>query len=163
MSSSVILLGDSIFDNAAYVPGEPCVTEQLQKLVPADVNVRMLAVDGDCMRHVKGQLKQAPDDTTHLFVSVGGNDVLEHYQTLLGDYHVARDLMTLLLEIQIGFRKQYRRMLELIVRLDTPAAICTIYDKVPKIEAIAITALSLFNDVIVDVKDRLRRKPTNGR
>ncbi len=54
MSSSVILLGDSIFDNAAYVPGEPCVTEQLQELVPADVNVRMLAVDGDCIRHVKG-------------------------------------------------------------------------------------------------------------
>ncbi len=94
-------------------------------------------------------MEQAPDDTSHLFVSVGGNDVLEHYETLLGDYHVARDLMTLLREIQIGFRKQYRGMLEFIVGLNTPAAICTIYDKVPKIEAIAITALSLFNDVIV--------------
>ena len=69
MSSSVILLGVSIFDNAAYVPGEPCVTEQLQELIPDHVSVRMLAVDGDCIRHVKGQLEQSPDDTTHLFVS----------------------------------------------------------------------------------------------
>ncbi len=149
MSSSVILLGDSIFDNAAYVPGEPCVTEQLQELVPDHVSVRMLAVDGDCIRHVKGQLEQAPDDTTHLFVSVGGNDALEHYETLLGDYHVARDLMTLLREIQIGFRKQYRSMLEVVAGLNRSTAVCTIYDKVPKIEAIALTALSFFNDVIV--------------
>ncbi len=149
MSSSVILLGDSIFDNAAYVPGEPCVTEQLQELVPADVSVRMLAVDGDCIRHVKGQLEQVPDDTSHLFVSVGGNDVLDQYETLLGDYHVAQDLWKLLRQIQIDFRIQYRGMLEDVVGLNRPAAVCTIYDSVPKIEAIALTALSLFNDVIV--------------
>ncbi len=149
MSSSVILLGDSIFDNAVYVPGEPCVTEQLQELVPADVSVRMLAVDGDCIRHVKGQLEQVPEDTSHLFVSVGGNDVLEHYETLFGDDHIARDLFTQLHQIQIGFRMQYRDMLEAVVGLNRPAAVCTIYDSVPKIEAIALTALSLFNDVIV--------------
>ena len=149
MSSSVILLGDSIFDNAVYVPGEPCVTEQLQGLLPADVSVRMLAVDGDCIRHVKEQLEQVPEDTTHLFVSVGGNDALEHYETLFGDYQVARDLFTLLHQIQIGFRTQYRGMLEAVVELNRPAAVCTIYDTVPSIEAIALTALSLFNDVIV--------------
>ena len=47
MSGSIILLGDSIFDNAIYVPGEPCVTEQLRELVPGDVEVQMLAVDGN--------------------------------------------------------------------------------------------------------------------
>ena len=114
MSSSVILLGDSIFDNAVYVPAEPCVTEQLQELVPADVSVRMLAVDGDCIRHVKGQLEQVPEDSTHLFVSVGGNDALEHYETLFGDYRVAQDLFTHLHQIQLGFRMQYRGMLRLL-------------------------------------------------
>ena len=66
------------------MPGEPCVSEQLHELVPADANGRMLAVDGDCIRHVKRSLEQVPEDTSHLFVSVGRNDALEHYETLLG-------------------------------------------------------------------------------
>ncbi len=47
MSESIVLVGDSIFDNATYVPGEPCVTEQLRARVREGVDVSMLAVDGD--------------------------------------------------------------------------------------------------------------------
>ena len=44
---------------------------------------------------------------------------------------------------------QYRGMLEAVLGLNRPAAVCTIYDAVPSIEAIALTALSLFNNVII--------------
>ena len=71
MSSSITLLGDSIFDNAVYVPGEPCVADQLQELMPTDVGVQLLAVDGDSVKQVKTQLEQVPRGATHLFVSVG--------------------------------------------------------------------------------------------
>jgi hypothetical protein len=47
MSGNIVLVGDSIFDNAPYVPDEPCVTEQLQSIVRDGVDVSMLAVDGD--------------------------------------------------------------------------------------------------------------------
>ncbi len=32
--SHVVLLGDSNFDNARYVPGEPAVVEQLRRSLP---------------------------------------------------------------------------------------------------------------------------------
>lgn len=149
MGSSIFLLGDSIFDNAAYVLGQPCVTEQLRDLLPADVEVNMLAVDGDYVADVNGQLGRVPQDATHLFVSAGGNDALGHYQTLLDDYLTSEDLFEKWSSIQSEYRKCYREMLEKVTALDRNVAVCTIYDSVPGLEAVAITALSLFNDVIV--------------
>jgi len=149
MTAHIALLGDSIFDNASYVPGELCVTEQLSDLVPTDVAVTMLAVDGDCVRHVKDQIKKLPSDTTHLFVSVGGNDALGHYGTLFGGHHNAEVLFTAWSQIQNDFRTQYRDMLASVVALERHTSVCTIYDAVPGMEAFALSALSLFNDVII--------------
>lgn len=42
----VVLLGDSIFDNARYVPDRPPVIEQLQKALPPGWRASLLAVDG---------------------------------------------------------------------------------------------------------------------
>ena len=53
----IVLLGDSIFDNGAYVPDGPAVREQLADLLPEDDRVTLLAVDGDMTIHVKDQLK----------------------------------------------------------------------------------------------------------
>lgn len=149
MSSSITLLGDSIFDNAVYVPGEPCVADQLQELMPTDVGVKLLAVDGDCVKHVKTQLEEVPRGATHLFVSIGANDALGHYGTLFGGHHNSQDLFTTWNQIQSDFRTQYRGMLEAVVALNRNTTVCNIYDGVPGIEPIALTALSLFNDVIV--------------
>jgi hypothetical protein len=44
----IVLLGDSIFDNAAYVPGEPPVIEQLRAHLPKNWQATLLAVDGVC-------------------------------------------------------------------------------------------------------------------
>ena len=42
----VVLLGDSIFDNAAYVPGGPAVIEHLRKELPPGWKGTLVARDG---------------------------------------------------------------------------------------------------------------------
>jgi hypothetical protein len=39
-----VLLGDSVFDNAAYVTGGPDVVSQLRTILPADCQASLLAV-----------------------------------------------------------------------------------------------------------------------
>lgn len=67
--SHVVLLGDSIFDNAAYVPGEPAVAEQLAAVLPADLTVELHAVDGSVTAEVIRQLDEIPASTSHLGVA----------------------------------------------------------------------------------------------
>ena len=45
-----VLLGDSIFANAAYAAGGPDVRSQLQAQLTPDRRVMLLAADGDCMQ-----------------------------------------------------------------------------------------------------------------
>ncbi len=149
MGSSIILLGDSIFDNAAYVDGRPCVTEQLREIVPDEIDVTLLAVDGDYVTSVKTQVQGIPDQATHLFVSAGGNDALEHYETLMDDYLTSKDRFKKWSGIQSEFRSNYHEMLKDVKALHRHTAVCTIYDAVPGLEALAVTALSIFNDVII--------------
>jgi hypothetical protein len=49
----VVLLGDSTFDNAAYVAGGPDVPTQLQAHLPHDWRVSLVAVDGDRTQDVR--------------------------------------------------------------------------------------------------------------
>src|SRR5437763_9852433 len=72
----LVLLGDSIFDNARYVPDRPPVIEQLRRGLPTGWKASLLAVDGHTAADVPRQLPRVPDDATHLFVSAGGNDAL---------------------------------------------------------------------------------------
>jgi predicted TIM-barrel fold metal-dependent hydrolase len=148
MSKHVILAGDSIFDNAVYVPGEPCVTEQLRALVGDTSSVSMVAVDGDYVSDVWRQVRSFPVGATHILVSAGGNDALRHAHKLGYEYSSSANLFKDWAEIQAGFRREYRQMLEAILALELPVAICTVYDAVPIIGAVEVTALSLFNDVI---------------
>jgi hypothetical protein len=149
MTRSIVLAGDSIFDNAAYVIGEPCVTEQLRQLLAEADELAMVAVDGHCVGDVAGQLKRLPESATHIFVSAGGNDALGHYEMLMNGLLSSFELLQRLTSIQAGFRRDYRSMLEAVTALNLPTAVCTIYDAVPGVEPEAITALSIFNDVIV--------------
>lgn len=147
--SHVVLLGDSIFDNASYVPGGPPVIEQLRAALPRDWRATMLAVDGAVTQGVAGQLRRLPADATHLFVSVGGNDALR-YGGMLDDIHrPAGEVFTSLTEMQQTFRHNYRDMLRALTARAKPAAVCTVYDAVPGLVSEAVTLLSLFNDVIV--------------
>jgi hypothetical protein len=74
----IVLLGDSVFDNAAYVAGGPDVIEQLRERLPAGWRATLRAVDGSVIRSVARQLHLLPPEASHLVISVGGNDALGH-------------------------------------------------------------------------------------
>mgnify|MGYP001823219003 CR=1 FL=1 len=59
-----------------------------------------------------------------------------------------QDLFKEWADIQAEFRSEYQQMLEAVLELKLHTAICTVYDAVPIVGAVEITALSLFNDVI---------------
>ena len=149
-TASIVLVGDSIFDNAAYVPGEPCVTDQLRGLVGTDIDVSLLAIDGSMMKDVQKQIERLPPEVTHLIVSVGGNDALSYAHELLKEHNSAAEILDEWSRIQKRFRGEYREMLGQVLAQGRKTAVCTIYDAVPNIEDVEKTALSLFNDVIVD-------------
>ena len=72
----LILLGDSIFDNARYVPGEPDVVRQVQAALPDGWTASLRAVDGATTHKLPAQVARLPRDPSHLVVSSGGNDAL---------------------------------------------------------------------------------------
>src|SRR6516162_724966 len=72
----VVLLGDSVFDNGAYVAGGPDVLAQLREILPQGWRASLNALDGSGVRDVYAQLDRIPNDATHLVVSAGGNDAL---------------------------------------------------------------------------------------
>jgi hypothetical protein len=119
-----VLLGDSVFDNGAYVRGDPDVVRQLRPLLPGG-SATLLAVDGAVLADVPRQLAGLPEDATHLVVSAGGNDALLASGVLDGP---ARSVAS-------------RR----------PTAVCTIYDPRypdPARRRLAATALAVLNDVV---------------
>ena len=73
----LVLLGDSIFDNAGYVAqGEPDVCAQLQAHLKGGDRAQRLATDGNTIEDVASEVKRLPVDATHLIVSIGGNNLL---------------------------------------------------------------------------------------
>lgn len=150
--SHAVLLGDSIFDNGAYVrPGEPDVVAQLRMKLPRDWRATLYAVDGAVTRDVERQLKRLPRDASHLVVSVGGNDGLRHVGIFREGARSVAEVMGRLAEIREEFQRDYRAMLDAVMGLRLPVALCTIYDARfpdPQEQRLVLAGLSLFNDVI---------------
>jgi hypothetical protein len=150
MTGHIVLLGDSIFDNADYVGGAPDVVRQLRDRLPEDWRATLLGVDGAVTDSVRRQLAGIPPDTTLLVLSVGGNDALGEAHLLQRQASTIGEGVMILAEAQAGFAERYGAMLEAVAAADVPTAICTIYDaNFPPPEGQVITAgLALFNDVI---------------
>jgi hypothetical protein len=72
----IALLGDFIFDNAAYVNGDPEVIRQLTAILPSDFKATLLAVDGGVTTVVITQIPKIPASATHLIVNARGIDGL---------------------------------------------------------------------------------------
>jgi len=146
----VVLLGDSIFDNAAYVRGGPDVVRQLRAKLPMRWDASLLAVDGAVTREVRGQLARLPGDATHLVVSAGGNDALGASFLLGQSVATVVEALSLLEAAQSRFAADYEEMAEAVAATGLPAAFCTIYDTPPSApdQRIVRTALALFNDIV---------------
>ena len=152
--SHVVLLGDSIFDNAAYTSGGPDVVSQLRPLLPGGWSATLLAVDGARTDDVIRQVSRLPADATHLVLSVGGNDALVHTDLLDGPAASAAQVIGFLADAASQFERRYRVLLVQLLQLGRPLTVCTIYNgNFPDAEfqRIAATALTVFNDVILRV------------
>jgi lysophospholipase L1-like esterase len=149
----IVLLGDSIFDNGSYLrPGEPDVVRQLQARLVAGDRATLRAVDGATTSGVAAQLARSPADATHLVVSAGGNDALGRIDVLEASSRSIADTLMRLAEIGDAFRESYRAMLATVLHAQKATALCTIYDPRfpdPRLQRLAVTALTLFNDVII--------------
>ena len=169
----IILLGDSIFDNASYVKtGELDVTEQVRSLLPEGSSVTRLALDGDVTAGVAHQMSRLPDDASHLFVSVGGNDALARIDILQKSVSTAGEALYELNSIREAFEERYSNMLDTVLKAELPTTICTIYyprfncrslerminffqvlssngSSADKLQNSAMSALAVYNDVIM--------------
>jgi hypothetical protein len=120
-SESVILLGDSIFKNNAYVPYGSSIESQLKNKVPKK-ELLCLAQDSSSIMDVYKQVEQIPEEynnrRTSIFLSVGGNDILGNYVYKYNDV----DNMDLL---ENGF-KEYKKLIK------------TIQSKMPKAKLVVL-------------------------
>ena len=150
---NIALLGDSIFDNAAYTRGEPDVVTHLRTLFPDGRRATLLAVDGSTTQDLDAQLRRVPSDVTHIAVAVGGNDALLNIDVL--DVRVAstREALVVLGRRVAPFEAAYRRAIRMVAATKLPLVACTIYNggfKGEEAETVR-AALSIFNDAILRV------------
>ena len=151
--SHVVLLGDSVFDNAAYVmAGAPDVIRQVRQRLPYGSKATLAAVDGSKTRDVRAQLRYLPTDATHLLVSAGGNDALSSSDFLTTPAHSTAEALLGLADIAEEFERGYLAMLAEVLARGLPTTICTVY--YPRfleavLQRMAVTALAVFNDCII--------------
>lgn len=108
-----------------------------------------MAVDGDTTVDVLQQLQKLPQGSTHLVVSVGGNDALDCIARLETPATSVKQALITLTQIKSSFQARYQAVLAKIMIAKTPLIVCTIYDSVPGLPSELRTALGLFNDVIL--------------
>lgn len=147
----VVLLGDSVFDNAAYTGGGPDVVAQLRGCLPAGAEATLLAVDGAVSASVSAQVARLPADATHVVISAGGNDALGRAGLLAEGARSVAEVLLRVSDAVDAFSRDYRAMLDAVLAEGLPTAVSTIYDPRfpdPAQRRAAMTALSAFNDRI---------------
>jgi hypothetical protein len=149
--SHIVLLGDSIFDNAAYTRGGPDVVTQVRELLPEGWRATLCAVDGATTRGMRAQLQRVPADASHLMISIGGNDALQNSDLLeLRVTSSAQALRTFAQRLD-AFETAYRDAIRDVLALGCDTTLCTVYNGAlePDRADIARVALAVFNDVIL--------------
>lgn len=148
----IALLGDSVFDNAAYVGKGAVVIDQLRAALARGDRATLCAVDGHTTRMVPGQLSRAPADATHVAVSAGGNDALGNLGMLQYGAGSVADALATLAEVADAFERDHAVMLAAIAKRGLPTLVCSIYN--PRfddasLQRVAVAALAHFNDAIL--------------
>jgi lysophospholipase L1-like esterase len=148
----LVLLGDSVFANAAYVCGRPDVVNQLRQMLPSGWRASLAAVDGSVMADIGWQLGSVPANASHLVVSIGGNDFLRFSTVLAAPSGPVAESMEQLAKIREQFQRHYRTMLETVLQRGLPVAVCTIYDPRyldPVQRRVGTAGLCIINDGII--------------
>jgi hypothetical protein len=157
----LILLGDSILDNASYTEGGPAVIAHVEEQIPEAWQATLLAVDGSTTEHIPDQIREIPASASHLLLSVGGNNALLRAEVLDVPVNSSGEALMLLSEVQREFEASYRVAVQACLSLNLPLVVCTIYHgNFPDVsyQQRVIVALALFNDVIIRVATEYRIK-----
>ncbi|MDM8000145.1 MAG: SGNH/GDSL hydrolase family protein [Dehalococcoidia bacterium] len=149
----IVLLGDSVFDNKAYVGGAPDVIGHLRSMMPTGWKATLCAVDGATTADIPAQVARVPRDATCLFVSVGGNDALMHMGLLYDGTLDGRAMLAAMAQLGVEFRANYHRAVEEVCALGKPACLCTLYNACfgPDLAAPVEAAVAVVNDKIYSV------------
>jgi hypothetical protein len=148
----VVLLGDSIFDNAAYVAGGPDVVAHLRGVLPDGWQATLSAMDGATTHDMPIQYGRIPADATHLVLSLGGNDALMNVDILDRRTSSAGEGLGMLADARDAFAARYGEVLKELRGRGLPLTVCTIYEgNFPdaRMQRLAATALTVFNDAIL--------------
>lgn len=150
--NEIVLVGDSIFDNINYVKpavGEKPVIEHLRNSIPTGWTATLLAVDGNITTDIATQMSKLPSSATHLAMSVGGNDAIQSSSILQKPAVSVEEALTTFGEALEDFRDRYRKAMASVLSASKPVMVCTIYDAIPNLTKAKVTALALFNDIII--------------
>ena len=160
MASHIALLGDSVFDNRTYTAGGPDVVAHLRDLLPPLWRATLCAVDGSTATDLAAQFSIVPSDTSHVVISVGGNDALLNSDLLGTPVSSTADALALFGDRADRFEEAYRAAIAGALRLNRDTTVCTIYNGNFDVKEapLARVALMVFNDVIlrVAIEHRLR-------
>lgn len=124
----IVLLGDSILDNAPYVGVSPAVSDQLSTAVAnRKWKVTLRAVDGAKMQHIPKQLANLPTDASLFVLSIGGNDGLAMLPRLKDNGYNPFKWASMLKTFLADFEADYKRTLDLVLLEKKPLVVLTIY------------------------------------
>lgn len=150
----VVLLGDSIFDNAAYTGGGPDVVSQLRAVLPSGWEATLAAVDGSTTGNIGEQVPRLPRSASHLVLSIGGNDALMRADILELTAATTTQTLERLADVAAEFERRYRDAVQVCRATRLPLGVCTIYNgwfPDRAFQRVVSTALMVFNDAILRV------------
>lgn len=154
----LVLLGDSILDNAPYTRPEADTTEHLERLLGSPWQVERLARDGAVMAGMRHQIERLAPRPDAAVLSIGGNDVVAHIDLLDRPASRSSEALEELLEIAEAFEKRYEAIAAAVAERSERTLLCTIYEvqlEPSSYAELARVPLAVLNDRIVRVGARL--------
>lgn len=156
---TLVLLGDSILDNASYTRPAPDTAEHVRRQLGGNWTVELLARDGACISDVRFQLSELPARADCTILSIGGNDATQHLDLLERHVSSAAEVLDALVSIADRFAAAYRELAVRLVPNTQRLVLCTIYEPPlydPVAARLARVPLAILNDRIIQIASRLR-------
>lgn len=150
---TIVLLGDSSFNNVKHAPQGSSILELLRARLPEGVKAVSRALDGNAILDIYSQAGKLPSEASHLFVSVGMVDAMKHEGIYFKKNINAIAVFEQLYLIREGFRDKYQAMVRHLLNLRLPLTVSTLYTPNPPHQSMrqALSAgMAIFNDAILD-------------
>lgn len=137
MTTNIFLMGDSVFDNWAYVKHTSFNCETIQqlwkKLDRNKFTPYLVAIDGATISGIESQKERIPkNEKNFIFLSVSGNDLLKLQNKLVRDN---RNLTECFKDLYNEIPNEYEEMIKNLIKTHPLSSIvlCTIY--MPRVES----------------------------